>query len=170
MINRQCTRFRTSLYCIAFVVIMVTPAAAEPLSRQEAIDILVREVILPSPTRNLLMAFGPQHPLTPKDLVEPPAEGWDPRQGMVRTIEKPTWFFWIDDEPDAKFAHPTRYVYIEADRSDPKINDGIIVDFQAWWPKINGKHYLSRDFDRFFDCPDKVYGQPPPLDYKPPQK
>ena len=168
--ERKCSRFLVGICCITLIATMASHAMAEPLSRKEAIDILVREVILPSPTKSVLMVFGPQQPLISKDRVEPPAEGWDPRQGTVRTLEKPTWFFWIDDEPDAKFAHPTRYVYIEADHPEPKVNDGIIVDFQAWWPMINGKHYLSRDADRFFDCPDLVYGSPPPLDYTPPGK
>lgn len=168
--NRAYGRLLVGISCVALLVTMASTAVAATLSRKEAIDILIREVILPSQTRDVLMAFGPQQALTSKDRVEPPAKGWDPGQGIIRTIKHPTWFFWIDDEPDAKFAHPTRYVYIEADRSNPKVDNGIIVDFQAWWPMVNGKHYLSRDIDRFFNCPDRVYGQPPPLDYKPPRE
>ena len=170
MLDRRNKRYIAVIFFLALMAAMVSVASAESLSRREAIDILIREVILSSPTRDVLMAFGPQQPLTSNDKVEPPDRGFDPRQGTVRAIEKPTWFFWIDDEPDAKFAHPTRYVYIEADQADPRLNNGIIVDFQAWWPMINGKHYLSRDADRFFDCRDKVYGQAPPLDYPPPKK
>lgn len=170
MLKRRTVGLFIGFCCLALMVMIGSTASAEVISRQEAVDILIREVILPSPTRGAMMAFGPQKPLAPGDKIEPPDRGFDPSQGTVRAIEKPTWFFWIDDEPDAKFAHPTRYVYIDANQPDPKVNHGIIVDFQAWWPMINGKHYLSRDADRFFDCPDKVYGQAPPLDYKPPKK
>jgi hypothetical protein len=47
-------------------------------------------------------------------------------------LEEDTWFFWIDDAPCAKYAHPTRFFLfgIETGR--------FTVHNEEWWPVLNG--------------------------------
>ena len=66
--------------------------------------------------------------LTPKDKLT------DGRMGKPFTIKGETMFIWVDLMPDAKFVHPTRYVFLSFDTSD--ILKG------EWWPILNGKSIL----------------------------
>lgn len=163
---KQPTRFILTFLIFA-ILMSLSPdnCQAGPLTRKQAVKILIEKVIEPSPDKSLIMAFGPQKPLQPGDLVEPVRDEAGPFPVTPRKLDKATWFFWIDDESDAKFAHPTRFVYIDANHPDPSLGDGIIVDPQGLWPKINGKSYLGGEYERFFVTKDRVYGKPPPTTY-----
>lgn len=152
-------------FSFLLVLLLYVNSYAEELKRAEAINILIQEVIERSPNRDVLMAFGPRRPLKPGDLVEPVKNDAGPFPAVSRKIEHPTWFFWIDDEPDAKFVHPVRFVYIDARHPKPVVGDGIIVDHQGLWPKINGESYLGGEYERFFTTNDRVYGEPPETTY-----
>lgn len=80
-------------------------------------------------------------------------------EGHIKTIERPTWFFFINDELLAKYSHKTRYVYIDASHPNPSEGDGIIVHIQGWWPKINGEDYYKSSNST--KDPDWVYGNDP---------
>jgi hypothetical protein len=51
-------------------------------------------------------------------------------------LESPTLLIWVDQMPDARFAHPTQLVLISA--------QGARVERADWWPVVNGKD-LFRD-------------------------
>lgn len=68
------------------------------LTRDQAITILIEQVINPSPNKDLLMTLGPQNMLAVGDIVEPSQLGGEIYPGNSRTVNSPTWFFWIDDE------------------------------------------------------------------------
>jgi hypothetical protein len=51
-------------------------------------------------------------------------------------VKSETLLVWMDLLPEAKFAHPTRYVLISA--------SGIIVEDGQWWPVLNGRPILRR--------------------------
>ena len=130
------------------------------LTRDQAIALLIEQVIEPIVYENYYMAFGPQQMLTSGDKVEPEVLGGQPYPGSDRDIDGPTWFFWVDTDKWARFSHLVQFVYIDASNLNPTIGNGIIVEDQGWWPKINGVAYLDEAEDRWVST-DIVYGEAP---------
>ncbi|MDO8340174.1 MAG: thrombospondin type 3 repeat-containing protein [Candidatus Burarchaeum sp.] len=58
---------------------------------------------------------------------------------LIWKLDNAAWFFWIDDVPDAAFAHPTLFVFV-----DLKSGEYIALKGQ-WWPVIEGQSWWSRD-------------------------
>jgi len=52
------------------------------------------------------------------------------------TVEQSTWFFWIDEMPSAKFAHPTRFVLLDASKPATDASNNAVIIRQHWWPQI----------------------------------
>lgn len=75
-------------------------------------------------------------PLPPGTLIEPAHSPPElPPQRIL--LQRPAFVFWIDDEPEAEFIHPTRFAIVLADNPAPTIaNQGIQVSSQSWWPRI----------------------------------
>lgn len=152
----------------SFMIVVVTllaiahaQAAEALLTREQAVAILIQQVIEPSPNKDELMAFGPQNMLQPGDVVRPRYIGSNPYPGQPKTMESLTWFFFIDDEVMARYVHPTRFVYIDANHPNPTVGDGISVDIQGWWPVINEQpHYAPPSATQ---NPDWIYGERPPI-------
>lgn len=47
------------------------------------------------------------------------------------------YFFWIDDMTNADFAHPVRFVTVDANNPSPTVsNGGISVTNYNWWPEV----------------------------------
>ena len=124
-----------------FLVVVLTNSAYAQITRQEAVRVLIDEVITGDSYEDQLMAFGPQNILSSGNTVSPFILGKQPYPGTSRTLDRATWFFWINDEPNDLFMHSTRFVYIDANHTNPTIGDGIIIDQAGWWPKINGTNY-----------------------------
>ena len=118
------------------------------LSRDEAIAILISEVIDPNPHRDVLVAYGLQNLLHPGDTVAPFLDG------SATTISADTWFFWVDNEPSYRFAHSANFVFIDASTG------GVEVQDVEWWPVVNGTETWGSLTERL-TTPDRVYGTPP---------
>ncbi len=153
--------------CISLTVLIITVGCAfqkawsdDLLSRDQAIGILIEQVITPIAYEDYYMAFGPQHMLTTDDIVEPEVLGGQPYPGMGKDIQGPTWFFWVDTDKWARFAHWVHFVYIDASHPNPTIGNGIIVENQGWWPNINSVDYLDAPEERWASV-DTVYGEAP---------
>jgi hypothetical protein len=116
------------LLVIALVVIPLTgcpkPAAPE-IDKWGAIDILVSEIIPPAANVSRISAFMPSQPLVKGDVVTS-------EDGNDYPIDQNTWFVFIDDNPQAYYAHATRYVFINAKTGSYDISS------QSWPPMING--------------------------------
>ena len=135
--------------------------AVAAMGREEAKQFLINRVIAGDSNEGNLMCFGPQNMLSAGDVVAPFIIEKQPYPGVSRTLDKDTWFFWINDDINDYFSHPTRFVYIDADHPNPTIGDGIIIDDAGWWPKINGIDYYRYSSDRTEASSDWVYGQLP---------
>lgn len=115
---------------LSFLRVSLPPVNAEPtpiIGKDEAIQILINEVIIPENLTFDLIAFIWPELLNSGDIINPfyPPEN-------VYYIENVTWFFWIDVAPYAQFAHPTAYVFIDASTSQYEIVS------EDWWPQLNG--------------------------------
>jgi len=102
--------------------ITVTPPVG--IGRDEAIAILVSEIIEPASSYKRISAFMLSQPLREGDVVTS-------ESGEEYEIDANTWFIFIDDEPLAFFAHDTRYVFMDARSGDYDIVD------ESWPPLIN---------------------------------
>ena len=52
-------------------------------------------------------------------VVGPDVPRTDQRKALGVTLRQASWFFWIDDEPAALFAHPVRYATLGAAVATP---------------------------------------------------
>jgi hypothetical protein len=96
------------------------------LTREEAIQILLKRVIVPATLEGDLLAFLGREPLDEGDTVFQDVE-----LQVVFAPEGPTWFAWLYDEPAMEFEHPTRYVFVDAVTGEYEVHR------QDWWPLLN---------------------------------
>jgi hypothetical protein len=140
-------------------------APSKQLTRDEAIQILINEVIQPETLDHILYAFAREIPLQQGDRTAP----WlpDPLPETIETFpylvyresQKPEWFFWIDDVPRALFQHECRFVYIDA------VSGAVNVQAEQWWPVLNDASIWnsSKDYwntDNWAYANDNISGPP----------
>ncbi len=127
----------TALAMLGIVVACSSPTSSQngkDLSQEEALQLVLEEIVQPDQLgEDPLVVFAWPEVLLPGDELYPyNILGEDPVPGLV-TVESESWFFWIEDEPYAQFAHPTRYVLVD-------INSGEISSSEeGWWPILNGQ-------------------------------
>jgi hypothetical protein len=119
---------------------LVTEAAVLDrfIDRAQAIATLESSVIATSPYRNDLVAWldgasGSDSLLMPGDVVAP----WD--SSFVDTIVRPTYFFWIDNEPAKYWLHSSSFVFVDA------CTGTATTQAAESWPVINGEERLHFD-------------------------
>jgi hypothetical protein len=110
---------------------------SKQLTKDEAIQILVDEVIHPETLDHIVYAFTFDTALQTGDKIAP----WlpDPLPGSVETFpnltyresQKPEWFFWVDDVPRGQFQHSNRFVFVDAMTGDVELSE------EQWWPVFN---------------------------------
>ncbi len=94
------------------------------ISKDDALEILVSDIIQPAAEYKELSAFMLSQPLQDGDVVTS-------ESGETYTIDGKTWFIFIDDDPMAFFAHDCRYVFIDAQTGAYDVVD------EMWPPEIN---------------------------------
>lgn len=103
--------------------IKVSSPPAE-IDKDDAIEILVREIIPPASSNRRVSAFMLSQPLQKGDVVTS-------ESGEKYPISANTWFIFVDDAPEAFFAHNTRFVFIDARTAAYDVVD------ESWPPLIN---------------------------------
>jgi hypothetical protein len=98
------------------------------ITRQEAIDIIIKKVIVPQSLDHPLTAFLGME-VTPAGTSVWPFL----MEEKKRTINSPVWFGWINDGPQAFFEHNTRYVFIDVYTGNYE------VVTEGWWPVVDGQ-------------------------------
>jgi len=113
------------LLIVSLIVIpLVGCGGPAEIGKDEAIKILVSEIIPPASSYARISAAMLSQPLQQGDVVSSEGSG-------QYTIEANTWFVFIDDAPGAFFAHDTRYVFIDASTGDYDVAN------EMWPPLIN---------------------------------
>lgn len=103
----------------------VTVSSPPPeIGMDEAIAILVGEIEEPASSNQRISAFMLSEPLRQGDVVSSESGGRYPIDGN-------TWFIFVDDAPEAFFAHATRYVFIDTRTASYEVVD------ETWPPRIN---------------------------------
>ncbi len=103
----------------------ITVSSLPLIGAWDAIEILVGEIIPPASAYERISAFMLSEPLEAGDVVSSDS-------GTDYPINTNTWFIFIDDNPEAFYAHGTRYVFMDAVTADYDIVN------ESWPPDING--------------------------------
>ncbi|OGF08760.1 MAG: hypothetical protein A2W00_13405 [Candidatus Eisenbacteria bacterium RBG_16_71_46] len=132
------------------------PALAPPLAhalitRDQAKDIVIHQVTLPSPDNSEIRVYGAQSYVPP---------GTSLRQGTggapdLAPVTQDSWYFWIDDAPDALFGHGFRHVLVDAKTGSLTNGGG-----GQYWPVIGGVAHYRGWLDRE-STPDLIWPVPP---------
>jgi hypothetical protein len=126
---------KIAISCLLIVVLIAIPltgCSKTAIDKWGAIDILVGEIIPPASDSARISAFMLSEPLTKGDTVTS-------ESGTDYPIEASTWFIFIDDAPQAFYAHATRYVFLDAQTGSYDIVS------ESWPPLIN--NYSMWDTD-----------------------
>lgn len=125
--------------------------SAEAIPKVEAVQKVIDEVLMPAGLgASDVVVYGPVEPLQAGERVLPVLEA-DGAHAEVFVIEHPTWFFWIDLMPFARFAHPTQFVYVDASTGEVRVQD------QMWYAVLNAEEFLPIE-DK--NDPRRVFGDP----------
>ena len=114
--------------CVALMLLGCSATEAQT-SRDDATELVVDELELPD--NGSVVVYSLETPLSPNDVITTgtPADLGAPEELPVLTE---SWFFWIDDDPGARFSHPNRFVLVPTDGSEITVFDSM------WWPVVNG--------------------------------
>ena len=104
------------------------------MTRQEATNIIVHTIITPPTLAHNVSAFLVKEQLRPEDNIWPFS-----LEENKTTPERNAWFAWLNDDPQAFFSHPTRFVFLDVLTGEIKITD------EEWWPVLNGESLFMDD-------------------------
>ena len=94
--------------------IIIRVLSPSEFSREDAIEFLMNQIVGDASQKS--SAFMLSQPLTKNDIVTS-------EDGDVYPIEDDTWFIFIDDAPQDFYAHPTRYIFINARNGSYKVTN-----------------------------------------------
>ena len=122
--------------CSLLFLLLSQLMIAQNFTREDAIKKAIFEIIVPPNLDHPVTAFITKLPLQPGDIVKPFLDGKE------KVISRPTWFVWINDNPESFFAHKTRYLFINAESGQHE------VSIEEWWPELNGESLFMSDEER----------------------
>jgi len=111
------------------------------IDENEAYDILMSKILKPGFSNNQGSAFMLSEMLKKGDVITS-------ENGNTYTIEKDSWFVFIDDAPWAFFSHPVRYIMINAqDGEYETINEfwPPFINNNSMWDKLNHNRGSVKD-------------------------
>lgn len=118
---------------VLFLTLVPGPSTAQtPFSQQDAINILMSDVINPSPDAATSVAFLHNYN-TPDSLLLPGTmvSSWD--DAFVHFVTSESYFFWVAKKNDHLMRHPTEFAFVDAFA-------GALTTFSTSeaWPVVNG--------------------------------
>lgn len=104
------------------------------VTREDAVSTVVDRLIVPAVRERPAVAFLGRTMLPPGAQVEP----FGAPEEQLR-LHGYTWFAWIDDDPQAFFAHDGRFVLIDA------VSGDVLIEPVEWWPVVDGESIWMDD-------------------------
>lgn len=98
---------------------------------------------------SMVDVYGPKRMLEQGDAVAPRFEN-PSASSVARSIDRSTWFFWIDLAPDAAWQHPVVYAFVDAESGDVEL----VGAYDE--PRVNGRD-VARTDDK--DDPTFLFGR-----------
>ncbi|NYZ74176.1 hypothetical protein H0O00_03465 [Candidatus Micrarchaeota archaeon] len=117
-----------------------------PLSRQDAIALVVAEVV----AQNDYYVYATSSSPLPAGTVVTSTRG---DEEFDYTLASDTWFFFVDTDPFAPFDHDTFFVFIDVATAE------YFVTNESYYPVINGISYFA-SMDSRLDASRRVYPDP----------
>jgi hypothetical protein len=130
------------VFLLMFTVVGCEMSGA--LSQEEATQMVIAELFLDSELDDPVIMFEYSDALKSEDVLSSYRLSSSDSPVFTKQISEKTWFFWIDDAPAALFAHPTRFVFVQASSGEVTVVD------EDWWPVLNGES-LWVDEDEYWD-------------------
>ncbi len=125
------------IYLLSFIILFLASndlqAQDNPITRNDATRILLNEIIMPATLNQTLTAYLVKQPLQPGDKIT--SFMGAPR----KSITAPTWFAWLNDNPEGFFEHTTRFVFID------EKSGAIEIVNSEWWPVLNNESLFMSD-------------------------
>jgi hypothetical protein len=125
---------------LLFAVLLAACGRAEPeitVTFEQAAEIVLEQVVRPDALDREIIVFGWSELIEVGDTLSayrpPAAEGLPAERGLSLSPEHGIWFFWIDDAPGAKFAHPNRFITVDGASGEVSVQE------ELWWPLLNSK-------------------------------
>ncbi len=143
-------RFALRAAGLTTLVLTSCSHARDGVSRDRAGELVVDQLVLENdPT----IVFSHPELVTAASSVVVATPEWLGERASIE-VESDAWFFWIDDEPGARFDHPTRYVLVDAASGEITVHDA------NWWPILDGQPLWIRA-DAYWDSDNWVYASEP---------
>lgn len=108
------------------------------LSRAEATQLVLDQVVQGHPHEAELVGFL-YNKVAPDSLLPPGSVVADYDSTFIRIVEEPSYFFWLDDKPNAIWSHATTFALVGAGSGDVTVQAG------QSWPVVD-----TLDVDRFY--------------------
>ena len=120
----------------ATALIAILPDDGFEITREQATDILLKNVIAPLSNKEKVVALGLQESLREGDRLK--AFDPSPQGTSAGLINSPCWFFMVDHDPGSSWAHPVDYVLINC-------QSGVIERTirRQWYPELNGQPFWN---------------------------
>lgn len=91
-------------------------------------------------SREIMTIYGTLYPVSAKIQIWPAVNKDDPISAPpIYTLAKPSWFFLIDHNSLAGFAHDLTYIFAPVDGSPLEVHE------EQWWPFVEGQSHWHRD-------------------------
>jgi hypothetical protein len=128
---------------LAALLLIVTAFGCGSKTTAAQRDAIARRLVathLPADrTREVATVYATRSPVAAGIEIAPAAHATDPRQAApTYTLAKESWFFAIDTNSLARFAHPVIFVFVPTDGSADEVHH------ERWWPVIEGQRTWFR--------------------------
>lgn len=122
------------------LLITITGCQTAPsVRRQRIADDIVARFLPTDSSREVATVFGTRHPIAAGIEIRPVAHKDNPRlPPPVYTLQKDSWFFVVDRNSLAPFAHAVTYILAPVDGS------AYVVHEESWWPIVEGQNHWYR--------------------------
>ncbi len=123
-----------AIMLLTVMTLAVLPGAAAgsaSIGMDEAIEILIEEIIEPSTLDHDIVAYMVKQPLQAGGVVTPLVGAG------IYPVTEDEYFIFIDDSPAAFYEHPVRFAFIKASDGTSTVYD------EAWPPLVNGEELTT---------------------------
>lgn len=140
---------RKLVFIGAVLLLSLTACLQKDISREKAKRIIIDEILKPDMLDHSVMVFLTSEVLAKGSRISP--MGFPEK---TEEIKSSTWFAWIDDDPDAEFAHETRFVFLNAKRGK------YLIKVENWYPVLNDTEVLWKDISKWISDDLLIFAKP----------